>query len=1322
MAYLTTIDNPFDPYNCKTVEKIESGEPIYLSISGFNCFFDVAVSVNGQIIEDYNYIVKEEDHVGFLAIPHGGGGDKNPFATVALVALTIAAPYAGAFAGLAFSSTIVASVVTAGVMIGGGMLINSLLPPPTPDFGGGIGGGLEDSPTYSWAQTQNPTNEGTALPIVYGKAKITPLVISQYVEVYGDKQYLNILYALNDGAIASVTDIKINDNPITYYDSMTYDVRLGSNSQTLIPSFDNTRIDNGVGAKLSTTETVRTTSNNAVTGLSIVIAANGGLYYANNAGGLDSRTVALEIKYRPIGGAWVTIPSTSISGSTTSTIREVFSVNDLPPNTYEISARRTVVEDTSVRTHESVYFEVFTEIIYDDFTYPNTALLAIRALATDQLSGNTPKVSCVVDRGSGLDNPALAAKNIIQLIGGEVNATKFAEWETYCNTEGFRCNLVFDSTSNVRDALNAISTLGRASIVPIGSEYIPIIDKVESLATQRFMFNMGNIIKDSFEENYLPLADRTNVVSVTYFDENLDYERQSIEVYQNGFDESIDTARRAAVTLYGCTDRSQAIRHARFLLNKNRYLTNTVSFDADIDAIACTIGDVIDVAHDVPQWGYSGRILDTNAPLNADFWVFEAGVYVDGVFIDSDNTTSIETGIKLDRELTLEAGVTYYFTVKYNSDDTRETVEIMSPVTVTTDTFAEIEGLSKAPEDMMLYSFGMPNTEVKQFKVSSITRSNEQRRRITAIEYIPEVYADTGDSIPVINSSSLADVTSLQASNYYRTNIKGLSENIVDLTWIGTGIGWSIYSRLQGDTDWTFEGYTTKTSYQLVGVPAGNYEYRVGDKIASTSVSVLPDAPSITNAVASPRYTGVQFSLTYADFPEFSHIEAWEATLAQTIDDAVLIGTTDNSIYQRYGLPVSASNNYWFRIVDVYGNKGLFFGAVVGTTTTDTSAILLDLKAQQGNPEYLPALSDILITGNIAGVPSLGLTGDLFIDGSVTSDAMATNVLIVGGEIESANYSWNAGVPIGFGMWSEGDTDSGASYNIIGGKFYGAEIVSIESRSANYSWNAGTPVGFGMWSDGDTDSGQSYNIIGASIYGGEVTGGKMTGGEVVSPTYSWNAGSPIGFGLWTEGETSSGQSYNIVGSSIYGGSLEGASLKGNTLDIQDINLKDTAGTTTASSFYGKAGITYDSGTYTVTVTTGIITTGNAPFNLLANNGYVSFGHSITGPYPYRAGWTWLCSTDVSSVSVRVYYGTGSTYRSLTLNATTETINGWEFGRIDDDTVGGKRYHYYIKNNIVPEDICSDADGFVITLDSSGVMDTPVGTNSMVFMEWLVSNM
>lgn len=837
MASLTTVENPFDPINSRSVKEIEVGKPIYASIDGFYCHFDVVVSLNGMITHDYEYIIKEDDHVGFVAVL-GKGGGKNPLATIAMVALAVAAPGVGtafgasmsAAMGGAISAGVAGSMITAATMIAGGMLINSLLPPSMPSVG--AIDNIASSPTYGWDSAKNSMNEGTPLPIVYGKTKIVPPVISMYVESKDNKQYLNVLYALNDGEITSVSNIMINDNPISYYNNVSYSVRLGTNTQTIIPSFDNTRVDTQVNAKLSTIETVRRTSYNSVSGLNIIVSAPSGIYYANDSGGLDSRSVALVIKYRKVGDSlWTTIDNTSISGASTSTIRVTFSADAIPSGQYDVSVKRTTAESSATRTQDKIYFEGFTEIIYDDFTYPNTALLSIRALATDQLSGSMPTVSCIVDRGFGTSNPATAAQNILALEGADINAPAFSEWATWCDSQNFKSNLVFDSEINVRDALNMVGMLGRANVIQIGSEYIPIIERAEILSTQRFLFTMGNIIRDSFKEEYLPLADRSNIIEVTYFDEALEYDRQSIEIYQHGYDESTDTARKASVTLYGCTSRTQAIRHARFMMNKNRYLTNTVSFEADVDAIACTIGNIINVSHDVPQWGYSGRVLNVGI-IDATHWAYASVTTINGVTATDTNTIIVQ----LDRELSIIASVEYGLTIRLH-DDTIVSVSLLTSASLLTDTIIIPVALDVGKFD--LYAFGEVNRVSKLFRVASITRSSDQRRKISAIEYIPEVYNDSLDTITAPSISSLSAVSYLMLTTDTEVASDGRSINIINLLWSGQGIAWDVYIKEHSsDTPWMFIGNTQNHYFQLKDVKAGYYSFRVGDKEASSTITI----------------------------------------------------------------------------------------------------------------------------------------------------------------------------------------------------------------------------------------------------------------------------------------------------------------------------------------------------------------------------------------------------------------------------------------------------------------------------------------------------
>lgn len=975
MATLTTVHNPFDPIGSREVKEIESGKPIYASVAGFHCYFDVVVSVNGHITHDYEYVIQPEDHVGFLAVP-GKGGGKNPLATIAMVALAIAAPgigtavaMHGAFAlgsmgiGLsAFGASMMIGIATAGVMMAGGMLINSLLGPSMPSTSPVQN--MQSSPTYGWDNVQNQSAEGVPLPIVYGKTKIIPPIISQYVETVNNKQYLNILYALCDGEIASVSDIMINNNPIGYYSNVTSEIRTGTNTQTLIPSFDNTRVDTSVGAKLSTSETIRLTSYNNVTGLSIVVSAPSGIYYANDSGGLDTRTVGLEIKCRKVGDVVWMGTSSSISGNATSTLRKTFTFDSLPAGQYEISVRRTSDESTSTRTNDKVYFEAFTEIIYDDFIYPNTALLAIRALATDQLSGSMPTVSCVVDRGGNTSNPSIAAQNMIALLGAEVDQAAFDAWTAYCTAEGFECNIVFDSETTARDALNIIGMLGRANIVQIGAKYIPIIEKAETLPVQRFLFTMGNIIRDSFNETYLPLADRSNVIEVTYFDETLSYEKMSIELYQHMFDDSNDTTRKTSVTLYGCTDRAQAIRHGRFMLNKNRYLTNTVSFEADVDAIACTIGDVIDVAHDVPQWGFSGRI--DSIIIDSAAWCYSNATTVDGIQADETNTQLL----KLDRTLTLDAAIAYGLAIRLH-DDTIISVSITPSVSVETDIIPVPSGYAVGRFD--LYSFGETGRVTKQFRVLSITRSSDQRRKISAIEYIPEVYNDTIDMIDVQNFSSLEAVSYLQMTTDTEVSSDGRSINIINLLWKGQAISWDVYMKeLSTDADWQLIGNTKNHWMQIKDVKAGYYGFKVGDKQASSTITIarVPLA-DVQNFVSF--YQNNQLVLKWDAVVEQYRTPIWyEVRRGPSWSNSEILGlVTTNSII------VDISGFYWVKAyyksldgVEVYSENptGIDIGSATilrnvvasydeaatswsGTLsglTTDTQTITLPAGTQYG--------------------------------------------------------------------------------------------------------------------------------------------------------------------------------------------------------------------------------------------------------------------------------------------------------------------------------------------------------------------------------------
>lgn len=124
-----------------------------------------------------------------------------------------------------------------------------------------------------------------------------------------------------------------------------------------------------------------------------------------------------------------------------------------------------------------------------------------------------------------------------------------------------------------------------------------------------------------------------------------------------------------------------------------------------------------------------------------------------------------------------------------------------------------------------------------------------------------------------------------------------------------------------------------------------------------------------------------------------------------------------------------------------------------------------------------------------------------------------------------------------------------------------AQTTANSKITTFYQTSAPTATTIGdLWVDTDNNN-QLYRYNGSSwitiqdttvannIYTTNTTtidGGKITtdsiwvGGNVNSSSYNWNSGTPNGFGLFSNGDTSSGEQYNIIGGKIYGANIKGA--------------------------------------------------------------------------------------------------------------------------------------------------------------------------------------
>lgn len=525
----------------------------------------------------------------------------------------------------------------------------------------------------------------------------------------------------------------------------------------------------------------------------------------------------------------------------TNPLRFIKYTPSLAPGQYDV--RMALYDANSVGVPplevKDVYWEYYSEIIEDDFTYPNVSLLALRSVATSKLANEIPRVSCLATRSTvyvydpdvddwvekAATNPAWASYDAlvgcrkvvdINAVGydkndptswtweymtvGAVPYTRvifadFEDWATFCDLvapegypdkKAYTCNLYLDTTLNLRKALDMIGLCGRGLAVQQGACWTCVVEKPEATPVQRFIFNMANIERDSFSEQWLPMDDRANCIEMIYYPADNNYRPKSFEIRQVGFDESLEEVKKTSLDYKGCIYKDMAVAFGKYLLNCNRYLTATTAFTAFIDSIACFPGQIIELQHDVPQFGYGGRVM-------------------------ADCSDIV---ILLDRTVTIGAGLIYHLVVYHQEEDLREEINVLPivipegsvwrgtwdggetyaindaayfagtdeyktktglpdtwtvcPASGTTMIAIAETALSRAPTVDSKYSFGEVEnpgesnenwTVSKLVRVLRITRSSEHRRKLTCIEFVNEVFQDGA----TVHPSSPSDLPRLLA-------------------------------------------------------------------------------------------------------------------------------------------------------------------------------------------------------------------------------------------------------------------------------------------------------------------------------------------------------------------------------------------------------------------------------------------------------------------------------------------------------------------------------------------------------------------------------
>lgn len=794
MVNVIIVNNPFKPEQRDTKYlPFKQGKSIsyYFSAPG-----EWAYSVNGHEAAP-DTVINDEDYI--VVMPRVEGKFFGVLLSIGMAVFT-GGIASGAIFGI--QSLIWRSVIAMAVGMIGNAIVSKLTAPKVDRSNS------EQSNTYGWGGTETVTGQGYPLAVTYGRMKSAGLLLSRHVISDGEKQYLNLLYCAGEGELSKIEDIRINANPISNYKDVQVDIRKGTNDQTVIPNFNDNFADQSLNYELTESWNTQQVQGDACDAIELTVGFPNGLYYSNDSGGADRTSVTLKAEIRKVGDeSWQALPLANQKGmaghikrrdawnfiksdnsvtntadyagrieeATNNAFYRVFRFDNLEKARYEIRMRCSAKDGKSLRHVNKVYWVQLTQIIYDDFVHPGKALIGIKALATSQLSGTDPKVTWIQERSEvyvfnpyinkyeaqPADNPAWAAYDLIHIcrkIGGEyivfgqphmrLDYNAFKAWADKCKTNGFTFNYIYDTAMRLWDALKYPEAVGRGKVIPVGTRFTCVSD-YQSTPVQ--LFTVANIKHGSFTEEFQGVEARANSVEISFLNKDKDYERDVIPVYGDTYDESDTLTNPAQVELMGCTSLEQAYKHGKHFLRCNKYEIRTVTIEAFTDAIACTVGDIILIQHDIPEWGEGGRVVAVSGQM-----------------------------ITLDKEVTVQPGKDYQLLIRSNSTDIVSTFNVVN-----------VSGLNVIVKEAIpvqpdaVYAFGEISKSAKPFRVLAITKTlSEMTRKIQCMEYYPELYVSDDGTVPSIDYTNhgASDIQAVGlVSDVYGAN--GIMYSRIGVTW-----------------------------------------------------------------------------------------------------------------------------------------------------------------------------------------------------------------------------------------------------------------------------------------------------------------------------------------------------------------------------------------------------------------------------------------------------------------------------------------------------------------------------------------------------------
>lgn len=659
-----------------------------------------------------------------------------------------------------------------------------------------------DEPTFSFEGIRTTIGPGQVVPVIYGRHRVGGQLLSAavnqamtvidtmppggraQVQALSTPPTLTMLLALGEGPIDTIRmeTLELNGQPAANFPGLETFWRIGTATQTPMPEFGETANTFADGRPIGDDPGITYTTTTPVQAFSLNIAFQEGLYYLTEKGQKEDNVSMVQYRYRQAGGAFGAWSEFEVAAARTSVVRFAIRREGLTRATYDIQLRfggARIINELRARWQATL--ESVTEILHNTNAYPNTALLGLRAVATDALQGALPNVTVevlgrMVRVGSfgspptWSDNPAWCLLDLLThpryglaYPDTVMDLAAFAAWAAYCDQlingePRHRLNYVLDREMRAQPLLMELAGSARTILLKSEGLWTPRMTRDEAPVQLLSWTNVRNLTL-----TYSRDPDRINVMEGRFINED------------QGFESDVQTwpvveqwpveVRKASLDLRGITKASRIQRALQFELNRRRFEVLSLEMDCAPDALVLQVHDIFLFAHPLPGWGTSGRVMPGS------------------------------TGgtLQLDTPVTFEGGKSYHVYLRYQTD----LIELRPAINPGPGTYSHVSlnppftFSPPVPYDC-IWAFGESSpvdTAQRPFRVVRMARNADHSVHLQAIAHHPALY-DEPEAEPLPEITTLFNplgpappLTSLVLMEVTRVEPSGASLRVVNISW-----------------------------------------------------------------------------------------------------------------------------------------------------------------------------------------------------------------------------------------------------------------------------------------------------------------------------------------------------------------------------------------------------------------------------------------------------------------------------------------------------------------------------------------------------------